>query len=200
MEERARISQDLHDDVLQSLYAVGMGLEATKERLKSLSPSAAKRLEGSVAQLNGVIHDVRSFIPRMETLSNETRNFEQALRSLVGSFQATGAGDITVTIDETAAVALSPEYCRDVIGIAKEALSNSLRHAKARRRSVTFRQHHGKLRLEIADNGKGFSCARPCRGMGLSNMRTRAKKLGARLAIESAPRRGTRIVLDLPLR
>lgn len=200
MNERERISQDLHDDVLQSLYAVGMGLEAIKGRLKPISRSAAKRLEGSVAQLNGVIHGVRSFIPRMRTLSRAGGNFEQALRSLVGSFTATGAGDIATTIDAEAAAALPLDYCRDVIGIAKEAISNSLRHAKARRRSVVFRRYRSKLRLEIVDNGSGFRPSRLRKGLGLSNMRTRAKKLGARLTIDSAPGHGARIVLDLPVK
>lgn len=200
MDERERISQDLHDHVLQSLYAVGMGLEATKDRFKSISRSAAKRLEGSVAQLNGVIHEVRSFIPRMQTSSRPKGNFEQALRSLVGSFTATGAGDIAVTIDAAAAVALPSDHCRDVISIAKEAISNSLRHANARRRSVSFQRHRNKLRLEITDNGTGFPRNRSRRGLGLSNMRTRAKKLGARLAIASVQGQGTRIVLDLPAR
>jgi len=200
MDERERISRDLHDDVLQSLYAVGMGLEATKGRLKPISRSTAKRLEGSVAQLNGVIHEVRSFIPRMRTSARTDGNFEQALRSLVGSFTATGAGDISITIDTETAAALPLDHCRDVISIAKEAISNSLRHAKARRRTVTFHRHRSKLRLEIVDNGSGFRPGRSRKGLGLSNMRTRAKKLGARLTIDSAPGQGTRIVLDLPVR
>jgi signal transduction histidine kinase len=175
-------------------------LEATKERLKSTSRSAAKRLEGSVAQLNGVIHEVRSFIPRMQTSSRTDGNFEQVLRSLVGSFTATGAGDIAVTIDAAAAVVLPLDHCRDVISIAKEAISNSLRHANAHRRTVTFHRHRNNLRLEITDNGSGFQPGRSRKGMGLSNMRTRARKLGARLRIDSAPRQGTRIVLDLPVR
>jgi PAS domain S-box-containing protein len=200
MDERERISQDLHDDVLQSLYAVGMGLEATKEHIKPISRSAAKRLEGSVAQLNGVIHEVRSFIPHMQTSSRTDGNFEQALRCLVGSFTATGTGDIAVTIDAAAAAVLPLDHCRDVIGIAKEAISNSLRHANATRHTVTLHRHRSKLRLEIADNGTGFLPRRSRKGIGLSNMRTRAKKLGARLTIDSAPRQGTRIVLDLPVR
>lgn len=200
MDERDRISRDLHDDVLQSLYAIGMGLEATKEQLKPISRSAAKRLEGSVAQLNSVIHDVRSFIPRMQTSTLTGGNFEQSLRSLVGSFIATGAGDIVVMIDATAAAALPHDQSRDVISIAKEAISNSLRHAKARQCIVTFHRRQNKLRLEIADNGAGFSSRRPRRGLGLSNMRTRAKKLGGRLTIDSTAGQGTRIVLDLPVR
>ena len=200
MDERERISQDLHDDVLQSLYAVGMGLEATKSRLKPISRSTAKRLEGSVAQLNGVIHEVRSFIPRMQKSSRTDGSFEQALRSLVGSFTATGAGDIAITIDAAASAALPLDHCRDVISIAKEAISNSLRHAKARRRTITFHRHRSTLRLEITDNGRGFQPSRSRKGLGLSNMRTRAKKLGARLKIDSAPGQGTRIIMDLPVR
>ncbi|HKC93419.1 MAG TPA: ATP-binding protein, partial [Nitrospira sp.] len=113
---------------------------------------------------------------------------------------ATGAGDIVVMIDTAAAAALPHDQCRDVISIAKEAISNSLRHANARRRTVTFHRRRNKLQLEIADNGTGFSSSRPRRGLGLSNMRTRAKKLGARLTIDSTAGQGTRIVLELPVR
>lgn len=198
-EERERISQDLHDDVLQSLYAVGMGLEHTRQRIKRISPANARRLDGSVAQLNTVIREVRNLIPRMETPALQQGAFDQALLAIVQSMTATGAGNIQVRIDKSAADGLLRAQYGPVLSIAKEALSNSLRHSGASHRTVTVRLWRGKIRLELSDDGKGFNpTARKSAGMGLGNMRARARKLGARLTIRSRPGKGTHLVLDIP--
>ncbi len=199
-EERERLSQDLHDNLLQSLYAVGMGLEVTKRRVTRMSPVNAKRLDGSVAQLNTVIREVRSFIPRMQASAIRAENLTDTMRALVSSFIATGAGDIALTIDDEAAARLSPEQSTQLLAITKEALSNSVRHTKADRRTVALQFYRGAVRLEIADNGKGFEITRRrTRGMGLKNMRARARKLGGRVAVASAPNKGTRVILTFPL-
>ena len=199
-EERERISQDLHDDILQSLYAVGMGLEHMRQRISRISPTNARRLDSSVAQLNGVIRQVRSFIPRMQTPAIQHGAFDQALLAIVQSLTVAGAGDIQLAIDKSVADGLSRTQCGPVLSIAKEALSNSLRHAGAAHRAVTVQRYRGKFRLEVFDDGKGFSpIARESSGMGLANMRARARKLGARLTIRSRPQKGTQVVLDIPL-
>jgi|CXWL01.1.fsa_nt_gi PAS domain S-box-containing protein len=199
-EERERISQDLHDDILQSLYAVGMGLEHMRQRITRISPTNARRLDSSVAQLNGVIRQVRSFIPRMQTPAIQQGAFDQALLTIVQSLTVAGAGDIQLAIDKSVADGLSRTQCGPVLSIAKEALSNSLRHAGAAHRAVTVQRYRGKFRLEVFDDGKGFSpIARKSSGMGLANMRARARKLGARLTIRSRPQKGTQVVLDIPI-
>ena len=198
-EERERISQDLHDDVLQSLYAVGMGVEHTRQRIKRVSPTNARRLDNSIAQLNAVIREVRSFIPRMQTPAIPQGMFDQALRAIVQSLTLTGADDIQVDIDKSAVDGLLRTQYGPILSIAKEALSNSLRHSNALHRTVTIRPHRGKIRLELSDDGKGFSStARKSAGQGLANMRVRARKLGARLTIRSRPGKGTHVVLDIP--
>ena len=197
-EERERLSQDLHDNLLQSLYAVGMGLELTRQRLRRISQLNAKRLNGSINQLNALIREVREFIPRMQVSPVRRENVAGALRSLVRSFIATGAADIALTIDPDAAMRLSPEQRAHIVAIAKEALSNSLRHTKAANRSLTLQLHRGNIRLEVADDGRGFQLREKTHlGMGITNMRSRAKKLKARLAIHTSPNKGTRITLDL---
>jgi PAS domain S-box-containing protein len=200
-DERERLSQDLHDNLLQSLYAVGMGLDLTKQRIKQTSPVNAKRLESSVAQLNAVIREVRSFIPRMYTPTMKTNNVAESLRSLVGSFVSTGAGDITMALDDHAALQLSPEQSTHVLAIAKEALSNSLRHTKAANRSITLALYRGNVRLEVADDGDGFQLReRGKLGMGIRNMRSRAARLNARFSIRTSQGNGTRLSLTLPPR
>ncbi|MDP1767342.1 MAG: PAS domain S-box protein [Nitrospirota bacterium] len=199
-EERERISQDLHDGILQSLYAVGMGLEHTRQRVKRTSPTNARRLDTSVAQLNDVIREVRSFIPRMQAPAIQHGAFDQALLAIVQSLAVAGAGDIELAIDKSVAEGLSHTQCGPVLSIAKEAMSNSLRHAGAAHRRVTVQLYRGKFRLEVSDDGEGFRpTARKSSGLGLANMRARARKLGARLTIRSRPGQGTQVVLNIPL-
>ena len=198
-DERERLSQDLHDNLLQSLYAVGMGLELTKQRIQRISHTNAKRLEESVGQLNGVIREVRSFILHAQPPVVEEQTLADALRELAGSFIATGAGDIVLTIDDDIAMRLSHEQSTHVLAIAKEALSNSIRHTKAAKRTLALQKHGKTIRLEISDNGRGFSLARRgTQGMGLKNMRARGRKLRGRIAISSAPNKGTTVTLTIP--
>jgi len=200
-EERERLSQDLHDNLLQTLYAVGMGLDLTKQRIKQTSPFNAKRLESSVAQLNAVIREVRSFIPRMYAPTINTKNVAESLRALVGSFVSTGAGDIAIALNDQAALQLSPEQSTHVLAIAKEALSNSVRHTKANNRSLSLAFHRGQVRLEVADDGDGFQLQESGKlGMGIRNMRSRAAKLNARFSIRTSQGNGTRLSLTLPPR
>ena len=122
-----------------------------------------------------------------------------ALRALAGSFTTAGAGEIVVTLEDEISLRLSPEQRTHVLAIAKEALSNSIRHTKADKRTVTLRRHGNKIRLEVIDNGLGFSpMQRRAQGMGLQNMRARARKLRGRIAITSVLMRGTTVTLTIP--
>ncbi len=198
-EERERLSQDLHDDVLQSLYAIGMGLELTQQRVKLRSRTAAKRLEGSVAQLNNVIREVRSFIPRVQPPTTLSATFDHAILALVESLTVNGVGKIALDIDDTIAQTLTPMQCTHFLSIAREALSNSLRHARAGHRTLTLRRSRGQIRLTISDDGIGFRLAtHSSNGMGLRNMQSRARKMGATFTIASRLGKGTQVRLSLP--
>lgn len=198
-EERDQLSQDLHDDVLQSLYAIGMGLEMTRQQVKPRSRTAAKRLEGSVKQLNNVIREVRNFIPRVQTPAVLPATFDQALRSLVESLTVNGIGKIALDVDDAVAKTLTPTQCTHLLSIAREALSNSLRHGHAGHRSVTFRRSRGHITLTVSDDGVGFRpAAQPSSGMGLRNMQARARKMSATLAITSRHGKGTQVRVSLP--
>lgn len=198
-EERDRISQDLHDGILQSLYAIGLGLEATKRDVKPASRAMVQRLDGSIVQLNALVQEVRSFIARVTRPAGEVWDLVQAIQALRGLFAATGAGEIAVQLDPSVAASFSSEQSAHLVNVVKEALSNSMRHARAAHRSVTLGRFREGIRLEIRDDGVGFRVSqRRGAGMGLSTMRARAKKLGGRLSIISRPGHGTRVVLDLP--
>ena len=198
-EDRERLSQDLHDNLLQSLYAVGMGLELTRQRIQRISRTNAKRLEQSVGQLNNVIREVRTFISHVQPPMVLEQTVGDALRTLAGSFMATGAGLISVTVDDEISLRFSAEQRTHLLAIAKEALSNSIRHTKADRRMVTLRRQGNKIRLQVIDNGRGFlPSRRQTQGMGLQNMRARARKLRGRIAITSVLTQGTTVTLTIP--
>ena len=198
-EERERLSQDLHDNLLQSLYAVGMGLELTRQRIQRISRTNAKRLEQSVSQLNHVIREVRTFISHVQPPVVLEQTVGDALRTLAGSFMATGAGEISVTLDDELSLRLSAEQRTHLLAVAKEALSNSIRHTKADKRMVTLRRKGNKIRLQVIDNGRGFlPSRRQTQGLGLQNMRARARKLRGRIAITSVPTQGTTVTLTIP--
>jgi len=198
-EDRERLSQDLHDNLLQSLYAVGMGLELTRQRIQRISRTNAKRLEQSVGQLNNVIREVRTFISHVQPPMVLEQTVGDALRTLAGSFMATGAGVISVSVDDEISLRFSAEQRTHLLAIAKEALSNSIRHTKADRRMVTLRRQGNKIRLQVIDNGRGFlPSRRQTQGMGLQNMRARARKLRGRIAITSVLTQGTTVTLTIP--
>lgn len=200
-DERERLSQDLHDNLLQSLYAVGMGLDLTRQKLQRISQANAKNLECSVNQLNEVIREVRNFIPRMQPPVVEGETVAEAIRSLANSLESSGAGPVKLCIDDRPTWPLTPEQSAHLIAIAREALSNSVRHAGATERTVTLRVENGVIRLKIADNGRGFIVnRRRVQGLGLINMRARARKINARISITSSSQRGTLVSLTVPLR
>ena len=198
LQERERIGQDLHDDIIQSIYAVGLGLEDARRRFQKAPEVVEPRLSAAISSLNDIIRNVRSFIGGMESKVLNGRELKTALKSLAlttGESQA----QFAIEVDTAAANLLTSNEATQLLHIAKEAMSNSLRHAQATRVTVTLQPAGQGVRLEILDDGVGFdaTCADQ-RGQGLRNMKARAASLGGRLEIISAPGQGGRIVVVIP--
>lgn len=196
LEERERISQDLHDGILQSLYAVGLGLEASKAYFCEETGEPTKNLNQAIHQLNMVMREVRKFIADLEPVPPETCDIVAALESLKDFVRP---AELRVNIDPQAVVSLSGEQGNHVLNIAREAVSNTLRHALATTAVITMRAKEACVRLEVRDNGVGFDPERASpKGRGLRNMKARALRLGWPLGIVSGPGRGTTVVLEIP--
>lgn len=200
LQERERISQDLHDGILQSLYAVGLGLESSKLLMRQQKyRKASELLEQAIGQTNRVMGEIRNFIAGLDSgiLSGDT--ISSALQTVIRTVTATQPLQCAVTIDDAAASRLSAEQALHVMNIVREALSNSLRHGQATKAMVSLTQLAHSARLCISDNGQGFNpSSMQGVGRGLANMAARACKIGGRYAVRSAPQRGTRIIVDLP--
>ena len=201
--ERERISQDLHDGILQSLYAVGLGLEASKPLIGRQPDHVAEQfmkvLNQAIRQLNHVMREVRNFIVGLESDLLQGGDVPTALRTMVQTMCGSSSVKCRLRIDDEAGQYISTEPALHVINIVREGLSNSLRHSRATHITVSLRQLIGSVRLTITDNGIGFN-PKSVHGVGhgLANMAARAQKVGGLFAVRSEPGKGTRILLDLP--
>ena len=196
LEDRERIAKELHDGVIQALFAVGMGLQGTA--LMSRDEDLARRVEAAVGELDRVIRDLRNYIFGLRPGILADRQLGQALRHLAEEFE-TKSGVVTVADidDEVASVVTS--HAAELVQLAREVLSNVGRHANAATCRLSLRQDGGVAVLEIDDDGNGFDPSTSRRGEGLTNLEARAAALGGKAIITSLPAQGTTIRIELPL-
>ena len=197
LEDRERIAKELHDGVIQSLFAVGMGLQATVALVKD--DQIAARLEGAVEEVDRAIRDLRNYIFGLRPGILADRQLDQALRDLGEQFVAKTEVVTVVTVDESVASELAP-LAADVVQITREALSNVGRHALATTCRVSLqRDRYGAAELVVDDDGVGFDPQAAPEGMGLRNLSQRVEALGGKLTIESTSGQGTTILVTIPL-
>jgi signal transduction histidine kinase len=199
IEERARLGRDLHDGVIQSLYAAGMGLAGIRDLLRPDQSEAGVRLEQTRAALNETIHDVRNFIIGLEPEALKLQTFSQAVAALLETLHGVRRFRSTVRIDEELAARLTLAQRVHALQITRESVSNALRHGNAGQVAVNLRRAGEFAEYEIADDGQGFDPdAAPSAG-GLRNLAQRAHELNAQLSVESKPGQGTRVRLVFSL-
>jgi signal transduction histidine kinase len=193
--DRERIAKELHDGVIQSLFAVGLGLQGTAALAGD--PDLGRRIEGAVEELDRVIRDLRNYIFGLRPGILADRQLDQALRQLVEEF-AERTGVVAVAEVDPAVAAELAGRAADVVQLTREALANVGRHAAAATcRVALYRGEEGVL-LEIEDDGRGFDPAGAGGGHGLPNLRERAARLGGRAEITSRPGEGTLVRVVVP--
>ncbi|MBI2514109.1 MAG: hypothetical protein HYV96_19220 [Opitutae bacterium] len=193
-ELKARLARDLHDGVIQSIYAAGLGLEGVRSTLRAEPEAAERRLDATQASLNQTIREVRSFIQGLEPEGGDRPEFTPVLRSLVATLQALHAVEFQLEIGLDPA-ALSAREEVHALQIIRECVSNALRHGEARRIVISLAHDAGAPVLTIRDDGRGFDPASAPRGSGLANLAARASEIGATFSIRSTRGKGTDIVL-----
>jgi signal transduction histidine kinase len=200
MEERERIGRDLHDDIIQSIYAVGLNLEDCRRIVRQFPEKSEARLTSAIEMLNSAMRNVRGFLAGLEPKVLNGREFKTALKSLALT-SGDGPTQFQLEVDPSAANRLSSPQATQILHIAKEAMSNCLRHARASTLVVSLLPTGTGVRLEVFDNGEGFNPeALDAKGHGLRNMSARAREIGADLKIVSAVGQGCRILVNVPMR
>jgi signal transduction histidine kinase len=202
VEERDRIGQELHDGIIQTLYAVTLSLEDASDLLADDPAEASARIDRAIDTVHESIRDIRNFVLGLRPHLLERSDLVGGLAALADEFRLNTMVDTEIELDERveAAGALSDAGRAQLIQITREALSNSARHSGASRAHIRLTQDTGGLLLEIDDNGRGFDPAGVRGGdhQGLINMRDRATSMGGQLEVHSAPGSGTRISVRLP--
>ena len=196
MEERERIAKELHDGIIQSLFAVGMGLQGTA--LTAGSPETGRRIEAAVDELDTVIRDLRNYIFGLRPGILADRQLDQALRVLGDEMQARSRASVEVDVDAGLAASLSARSA-EIVQLTREALSNVARHAQATRATVRLARLGPNAELTIEDNGVGFDPDGDSTGSGIRNMRERTAALGGTLNISSERGKRTRLQMTFPI-
>ncbi len=199
LEERARIAHDLHDGTIQTLYALGLECDALSSR-PDFPGEVKQALGGAVARINELIADIRSYITMLEASTplaqpELTRDLAFVIRQIVPPTIAT-----VVNISAAALQELTARESEDLLYIAREALSNSVRHGGPTKIAVDLRQTSDATVLTVQDNGTGFEQAATRRGLGSVTMSTRSERLGAELTVIPIPGMGTTVRVEIPRR
>jgi signal transduction histidine kinase len=197
--ERERIARELHEGVIQTLFGVGMDLQALASALDD--PTTYGRLSQAVDGIDSVIHDLRKYVFGLRPGILADRQVDRALRELAADFaQRTGITP-ALEIDVHIAARLVGAAATDVVQIAREALSNVARHAQATMCHVALRREDGAAVLEVSDDGSGVGTdLGQTSGQGLGNMRARAAARGGVLIVtEGLQGRGTGLRAIVPV-
>ncbi len=195
LEERARLGRDLHDSVIQSIYAAGMGLAAARALATTNPAESNSRIDQVRDALNETIRDVRNFIMGLEPEALQSSTFTRAVEQLFAIMRTARPVGSRIEIDEALIDRLPLLVRTEALQIIREAVSNSVRHGRANNVTVTLRAVEGGARLEVSDDGTGFDPERARRGRGLDNIAERARTLGATAETRSSPGKGTRTVV-----
>jgi signal transduction histidine kinase len=201
VDERLRISRDLHDGIIQSIYGVSLSLEEALELIDDDSAQAAARVDRAIDRLQTTIGDIRQFIVGLGLQGEQGigATIEGMARELLAG--SATALDVDLSGAEALDVRLPPRAGHELVQIAREALSNVARHSQAKHATVQLSVADGIAVLRIEDDGAGFDPAHPVgeTHFGLANLRDRAVAVAGDLTVDSEPGKGTRIIVRLPI-
>ena len=202
IEERERLAQELHDSIAQDLALIHLKLAEVESGIHSTGNPAAEETVREVRKIAGDSYEnVRQAIFGLRTTAAKNLPFVAALREYLREFSQRIHIPIDLRIQDSEIKGLSPLAEIQLIRIIHEALSNVFKHAQATTSNVEFQRDGHLLRVTVEDDGRGFAAgqiADPKFHFGLQTMKERAEALGGRCMIDSAPGKGTRVVVLFP--
>lgn len=192
--DRERIAHDLHDHVIQKLFAAGLDLQGTIAR--SHSPDVVDRLTRTVDELQSTIEDIRTTIFRLNTAARSGEDFRQRIHTTITDLTEDRDIQTTVTLSGPMSV-IGAELAQHAAAILTEAISNTVRHSRATRLAVHVAVAD-ELAIDIIDNGQGIPADNQRRS-GLANMARRAEKLCGTCHFTTPEHGGTHVRFTAPL-
>jgi signal transduction histidine kinase len=199
--DRERIGRELHDGIIQNIYAAGLGLEEVQHLVLESPRLARQRVAEVMDALNKTIRDIRNYIFDLQA-KEECQGLEKVLEELVQDLRLDTLLEVDLEVCGEPCCSLEAGSVAHFEQIAREALSNVVQHSGARRVTVSLEYLGDTTRLLVADDGRGLPAEAANNGgdpgYGLRNMQARAGLLGGELALESGPGLGLRVILTVP--
>lgn len=201
VEDRERIARDLHDTVMQRLFAAGLTLEGA---IRSAPPEAAERIRQAVDDIDAVIQEIRTTIFELHTVRAPGRSLRREIVAVAREAARSLGFEPAVRIDGAVDTLVPDEVGDQALVVLREALGNVARHARASRVDISIVTAAGdsdpaRLRIDIVDDGVGMGRGDHRPGHGLRNIESRANRLGGTVAIDSSPGAGTTLHWEVPL-
>jgi signal transduction histidine kinase len=199
--DRERIGRELHDGIIQNIYAAGLGLEEARHLVLENPPQAQSRIRAVMGALDQTIHDIRRYIFDLRA-AEHTRELERVLENLVRDLRLDAMLDVDLEVTGQRCCWMESQQVDQITQIAREALSNVVQHAHATHLHVNLIYAGDYTQLVVSDDGQGMAldstAAGVYQGIGISSMQARAQMLGGALALVSEPGNGLRLVLTVP--
>ena len=201
LEDRDRIARDLHDVVIQRLFAIGLSLQGIARA--PLAAEALERVQRAIGDLDETVRQIRSSIFELARTSAAGSAVRAGVLGVVRELRPVVGFDVSVSFEGPVETKLPEAVVEQLLFTVREALTNVARHAEASRASVLLRVDDSTATLEVVDNGRGFSGSPGSRGggrgLGLVNLRRRAEGLGGELAVSTPEGGGTSLTWRVPV-
>jgi signal transduction histidine kinase len=199
--DRDRIGRELHDGIVQNIYAAGLSLEEARLLVSEDPPQAQQRIGAVMDALNQTIQDIRRYIFDLR-VAEQTRELETVLENLVRDLRLDTMLEVDLEVTGQRCCWLDSQKVAHLTQIVREALSNVVQHAEANHVTVSLGYRGESTVLTVSDDGKGLAPKSlgdgGFQGQGLTNMRERAALLGGELVVEGTPGSGLRLALTIP--
>jgi signal transduction histidine kinase len=189
MEDHDRIAADLHDHVIQELFALGMGLQALAGRTSR--PEHAERINGYIDTIDKVIGRIRASIFQLQARPQDPPALQAELLELIEEHAAQLGFTPRVRLSGSPDAGMDAALASDILAVAREALSNCARHAHATAAEISLAADDSLITLVVTDNGRGIGT--PARSSGLASMRRRAERNGGTLQLATPSGGGTEL-------
>jgi len=198
--ERQRIAEDLHDGIIQSIYATGLAIKECRRLIDDGRPDDARdRLQDTITMLDVIMRDIRNYVAGLHPEALRDLGLSRALLELGRDLELNQLASVIVNAAPDLDGALPPQVARELFHIGREALANVAKHAPGAHAVLNLTRANGTVTLSVHDDGPGFDAARAASGRGLRNIAERARRAGGSMAVETAAGQGTRITVRVLL-
>ncbi len=195
--DRDRIARDLHDTVIQRIFATGLALQSVAMRIPD--PELGDRIQSCVDDLDETVRHIRTTIFELQQRTLPGRSVRREVLEIAAEVAEALGFDPIIRFDGPIDLALSAEVAEHLIATVREALTNVVKHAQAPRVEVSLAVADGHVRLEVHDAGVGLPVELRAEGLGLANLRKRAEALGGSMQILPVADGGTELEWVVPL-